>query len=109
MSIYDIINQLELLINENNKGKSLVLHRNMQQSPVVPVYKRFNYTLYLIKGKEKVRLIEKSFMDKCPVEKLEEIWNKQDILFTFCLLQWMGTDEYKNLRYGIQQTSDVDN
>lgn len=102
MEIYDVIKGLETLIRENNDNVSLVLHRNIQEHPTIKIMKKFNYTLYLIKNKEKIKLIEEQFVDKCPSDKMIETWNKQDIIFVFHILKWMDTEEYKELRNGIQ-------
>lgn len=102
MKIYDVVNELEKLLKENNSDISLILHRNMQEHPVMKVMKRFNYTLYLKEGNAKKKIIEEQFVDKCPTGELLEVWEKHDILFVFHILKWMNTEEYKNIRNGVQ-------
>lgn len=108
MNIYDIINTLESLIQENNDKVSLVLHRNMKAN-AIPVYKTFSYTLYLIHNKEKKIILQRESSVRCPSEKIEEAWEKEDLSFVFQILKWMNSETYKKLRDGIQQISDLDN
>lgn len=99
MTIYEIINAANEVLNIKNA--SLILHKNIQMHPKIKVYKIFNYNLYLV-GKDTKCVLSLSDTKNVPSSELNNAWEEMDIAFCKELLNWLTTDDFKQLKNGIQ-------
>lgn len=102
--IYDVIESVSKTLR--NKKTILVLHRSMVPSQVVKAYKLFRYNLYLTEAKNKSLILSKEYRVNCRLDDIEKEWVKQDKKFLDEFMEYILSDEFKEVRNGVQQISD---
>lgn len=97
--IYNIVDAASSLMKEH----MLVLHRNMKQNTKFKVYKKFSYTLYLVRSKnDKETVLTYENNMNCPSDDIEKCWSKCDNEFILKLVNWLSSDDYIKMKYGVQ-------
>ena len=99
MELYDIIEAASKYVHPT-KG-TLVLHKSIKQHPKFKVYKQYCYYLYLIKGKEKEKVLSMEHSKNSPADNILSDWKELDKAFLLQLIPWLSSELYTKLRDGI--------
>lgn len=102
ITLYDIIEA----INANLKPGigTLILHRKFTVHPVFKIYKKFNYSLYLLKDNEKNLIDEVEFTENVQAEDINEVWSRCDKTYLIKLIDLISDKQFKEIQ-NVQQIS----
>ena len=95
MEVYDIVDIINKVTKEENKGH-YVLHRSMEVQQM-KAYKKFSYTLYLVEGGNKSRVLTYQKIVRLISQiEIERVWEMEDRAFTEHLLTWFKYGKLKD-------------
>lgn len=83
------------------RGCAITLQRNVSKHPLMEAGKIFNYTLYLVKGKEGIVLLSDGIKRITTTEDYIPIWEECDKVFLETLLKWLLLGELNRYKDGI--------
>lgn len=109
MSIEDIVDVINRTIEDKRRelnipnSSHLVLQTKVNPHPLFKVFKEFELILWLIKGKDKYRVLTTKLTYKVTESKEDSVLNLVHKEFCYNLINWVRTEEYNNIvnnRYG---------
>ena len=103
MSIEDIVDVINRTIEDKRKelnipnSSHLVLQTKVNPHPLFKVFKEFELILWLIKGKDKYRVLTTKLTYKVTESKEDSVLNIVHKEFCYNLINWVRTEEYNNI------------
>lgn len=102
MEAVDIVEALNQYHEEQGIGGQFILQKKVELNETVKAYKTYEYIVWFIKGKDKVRAATVSYTGRGVTDKEEETINKLlSTNLTKVLFKFVSSNDYAKIVYGI--------
>lgn len=104
MNLNIIIDAVNKTLKDDNL---LILHKELNASSTFKLYKTFSYKLYLLKDHSTKCVLSYEEKKKASFDSLNDYWKEFDKIFLIKLINWITTEDFKEIYAGVQQISDT--
>lgn len=102
MEAADIVEALNQYHEEQGIGGQFVLHKTIEPNETVKAYKRFEFIVWFIKDKNKIRTVTVSFTGRVVSDREAELADKHlCISLSKALFKFISSNDYAKIVYGV--------